>query len=350
MTTDRPLPADPAAGLAAVARAIARGASPDVGLDAIIEQAAADRGADAAVLAAVDDDRTRLHHLRSLGLGPDAIAAVEPTTADLADPLVIAAVERRPVVSPAAGEPVAAGALALGAGLARVEARPLVVGRGGIDHTVGVLLLGWRPGSIPAGGSPGVLDALVDLAAVAVDRLRQAATLAERSEWLERLAHVDPLTGLANRRTFDRVLELEIARASRLGSEVSVAVFDVDAFRATNEAGGTGAGDDVLRAVAAVLAESVRLVDTVARIGGDEFVVIAPGAGGVAVAGRIIAGLAAGQVAGRPVSVSAGVARFPADATSGEELLGRALVALDAARAGGHGSLVEASSAAANAG
>jgi diguanylate cyclase (GGDEF)-like protein len=224
-----------------------------------------------------------------------------------------------------------------------VEARPLVIGRGGIDHVVGVILLGWRPDSASSDGTPGLLDALVDLAAVALDREHQAASQVERSEWLERLAHLDPLTGLANRRTFDRVLELEIARASRQRSEVSVAVFDVDAFREMNAAEGAGVGDDVLRAVAAVLAESVRLVDTVARIGGDEFVVVAPGAGGAVVAGRVIAALSAtDQVAGRPVSVSAGVARFPADGTTAAELLSQALVALDAARAAGRASLVEA--------
>ena len=351
MTTDRALPADPAARLAAAARAIAGGPEPDAGLDTILGLAIADRAADVAVLASLDDDRTRLHYLRGLGVHPDDIAAIEGTGADPADPLTVASGERRPVASPAPGEPAPAGALALRLGLARVEARPLVVGRGGIDHAVGVILLGWRPGTAASDGTPGFLDALVDLAAVALDRTRQAASQVERSEWFERLAHLDPLTGLANRRTLDRMLELEIARASRQGSDVSVAVFDVDAFRETNEAGGATAGDDVLRAVAAVLAESVRLVDTVARIGGDEFVVVAPGAGGVTVANRVIAGLTSlDQVAGQPVSVSAGVARFPVDGTTGGELLERALLALDGARAAGRGSVAEASPAAASTG
>ena len=112
-----------------------------------------------------------------------------------------------------------------------------------------------------------------------VDRARLASTASERSEWFERMAHTDPLTGLANERTVGRILELELARAGRQGSEVSLAMFDVDDFRATNEQGGHVAGDEVLRQVAAVLAESVRLVDTVGRIGGDEFVLVAPGVG-----------------------------------------------------------------------
>ena len=94
---------------------------------------------------------------------------------------------------------------------------------------------------------------------MAIDRGRLASLVAERSDWYERVAHTDPLTGLANQRTFARVLELELARASRQGSEVSLAIFDVDDFAATNEAAGREAGDDVLRAVASVLAETVRL-------------------------------------------------------------------------------------------
>ena len=123
-------------------------------------------------------------------------------------------------------------------------------------------------------------------------------------------------------------------------------MFDVDAFRATNDAVGHAAGDDILRAVAAVLAEQVRLVDTVARIGGDEFVVIAPGSGGLAVADRVIRAVQAlPAVDGRPVSVSAGVARFPLDGSSADELFARALDALELARAGGRGAVASAPAA-----
>ena len=164
---------------------------------------------------------------------------------------------------------------------------------------VGVVALGWRAGEPGRDGAAGVLDALVDLAAVAVDRAAATAGAVEQEDWQERLAHLDPLTGLANRRTLDRVLELEIARAGRQQSDISVAVFDVDGFRAVNERAGATAGDAVLRAVAAVLADQVRLVDTVARIGGDEFVVVAPGSGGVVVADRILRALdALGPVEG----------------------------------------------------
>ena len=166
------------------------------------------------------------------------------------------------------------------------------------------------------------LAALAGLATLAVDRARLASTAAERSEWFERMAHNDPLTGLANERTVGRILELELARAGRQGGEVSLAMFDIDDFQATNREGGFAAGDDVLRRVAAVLAESVRLVDTVGRIGGDEFVLIAPGSAGLTVAQRVLDGIAAlPAVAGQTVSVSAGVATFPADGTDSETLI-----------------------------
>jgi diguanylate cyclase (GGDEF)-like protein len=93
--------------------------------------------------------------------------------------------------------------------------------------------------------------------------------------------------------------------------------------------------------VAAVLAESVRLVDTVGRIGGDEFVLIAPGSAGLTVARRVIEGIVSlPAVAGRPVTVSAGVARFPADGTDAETLLEAAATALAQARADGRGQAV----------
>jgi diguanylate cyclase (GGDEF)-like protein len=180
------------------------------------------------------------------------------------------------------------------------------------------------------------LTALAALAAVAVDRDRLASTAAERSEWFERMAHTDPLTGLANERTVGRILELELARAGRQGSEVSFAMFDVDDFQATNREGGNEAGDDVLRRVAAVLAESVRLVDTVGRIGGDEFVLVAPGSAGMTVAQRVLDGIAAlPAVAGRPITVSAGVARFPVDGTDAASLISAAKGGLARARAEG---------------
>jgi diguanylate cyclase (GGDEF)-like protein len=115
-------------------------------------------------------------------------------------------------------------------------------------------------------------------------------------------------------------------------------MFDVDDFQATNLSGGHEAGDAVLRRVAAVLAESVRLVDTVGRIGGDEFVLVAPGSAGITVAHRVLEGITAlPAIAGRPITVSAGVARFPADGADADSLIAAATEALARARENGRG-------------
>ncbi len=97
----------------------------------------------------------------------------------------------------------------------------------------------------------------------------------------------------------------------------------------------------MLRQVAAVLADTVRLVDTVARTGGDEFVVVAPGSAGVTVARRVLDGIAGLEsIEGHPVSVSAGIARFPQDGSDGESLLAAARAAL--ATTAGNASIAEA--------
>jgi diguanylate cyclase (GGDEF)-like protein len=336
-------PADPGLLLATAARAVARGADLDATLDTLLAISLADRGAAAAVAATVGDDGI-VRALRVAGaatLPADEIVGLPLDGGPTADPLADAIVGRRAVAATMIGE-TWPGPFAAHNRLERILALPLVVGDAGIERVVGVVALGWHAGEPGRPGAAGVLDALVDLAAVAVARAAATAGAVEQEEWQERLAHLDPLTGLANRRTLDRVLELEIARAGRQHSDISVAVFDVDGFRALNEREGAAAGDAVLRAVAAVLADQVRVVDTVARIGGDEFAVVAPGSGGVVVADRILRALEAlGTVRGSAVTVSAGVARFPADGTSADELLASALGALEGARASGRGAIAE---------
>jgi diguanylate cyclase (GGDEF)-like protein len=210
------------------------------------------------------------------------------------------------------------------------------VTRDGVDVPVGVVTLAWPAGHEARPLDRGSATAIADLLAVAVDRVRLASLVAERAEWLERMANTDPLTGLANARAFGRVLELEVARAARQSSELSVAAFDVDRFADLNAEAGRSTGDDVLRTVASVLAESVRLVDTVARLGGDEFAVVAPGAGGPSVAQRVLEGVRSlPPIEGTKVTISAGVARFPRDGASADELLAAATDALHRAKATG---------------
>lgn len=325
----------PLTALVASAAALARGANLDSRLAAIVDAAIRATGGVSGVVAAQDPDRPTLEIVTALGVDPAAVASLQAAIADTGHPIARAAAERlatwdRPDE---------------GTGLVHADL-PLVTAREGIEQPVGVLSIARPAGSGLSDDARAVLAATADLVAVAVDHARLASGVVERAEWFERMAHSDPLTGLANARTLHRVLELEIARASRQGSEVSVAVFDVDDFSATNEAGGTPVGDTMLREVAAVLAESVRLVDTVARWGGDEFVLVAPGSAGLTVARRVQEGIARlPEVEGHRISVSVGIARFPADGTDSETLLDAAEAATARAKAEGRGTISEAASA-----
>lgn len=101
-------------------------------------------------------------------------------------------------------------------------------------------------------------------------------------ETLERLAYQtehDSLTGVANRRAFDRILGIEMERARRAKSPLSLAIFDLDDFKSVNDLYGHSKGDEVLRAFAGLLKASTRPYDLAARYGGEEFALIMPGSG-----------------------------------------------------------------------
>jgi diguanylate cyclase (GGDEF)-like protein len=308
--------------LAQAATALAAGDDLDTSVGQLLEIAAGAVGSPFAAVTLQDPDRAELQVAVTFGAGTEGRTDLERAVASPDSPVATTAADR---------------VARMGDGFIHL---PLVVGRGGIDQLAGVLSLARESEVEPDDDERTTLAAFAALVSVAIDRARVGSMVAERSEWFERMAHTDPLTGLANERTFARILELELARAGRQGGEVSLAVFDVDDLTALNDAAGPGAGDDVLRSVAAVLAESVRLVDTVARIGGDEFVLVAPGSAGMTVAQRVLDGIAALPAAGgRKISVSAGVARFPTDGATAEDLRAAAETALVAARATGRGTL-----------
>jgi diguanylate cyclase (GGDEF)-like protein len=334
MVTDAGTAQDPLSLFARAADALAGTTDVDDGVEQLMGLAADRLGAEVAIAYLQDPDRTELTLGIALGLDQEERAVLEQGLGQVDDPVALTSLDRAARDFTGTGP---SGGLAA-AGLAAAALRPLVVARGGIELPVGVLVVGWRSPRTLTDDEQVLLGAVADLTAVAIDRARLASMILERSEWFERLAHTDPLTGLANQRTFARILELELARAGRQGSEISLAVFDVDGLGAINERLGHATGDDVLRSVASVLAESVRLVDTVARQGGDEFVLVAPGAAGPTVAQRVLTGVAAlPPVGDQPVSLSAGVARFPADGASADELIAAAQGALAKARAEGPG-------------
>ena len=162
-----------------------------------------------------------------------------------------------------------------------------------------------------------------------VERFCSHAALALRNaslvDQLRDMAATDGLTSVANRRTFEAALEVEITRAARSGSSVSLVLLDIDHFKALNDTQGHQAGDEVLRAVARVLKEQSRAFDTPARYGGEEFAVIMPGCD-VADAERSAERFrhAVGRIDGAQVTVSTGVATFPIHATDADSLVERA--------------------------
>jgi diguanylate cyclase (GGDEF)-like protein len=316
-SADRP---DPLDALAAGVAAVVRGSDLDEGIGALLGAVVAAVGATSATVSLQDPDRPDPELALTIGLDEAAQRAAVSAAGDPAHPLTTAARDR---IEASAGSTVA---------------YPLIAARNGIDEALGAIALSFPEGTSLTDADVTLLRLVADITALAVDRGRLASTVAERSEWFERLAHTDPLTGLANLRTVSRVLELEIARAARQGSEVAVAIFDLDDFAATNEAAGRDAGDDVLRSVASILAGSVRLVDTVGRSGADEFLLVAPGPAGATVARRVVDGVAEmPPVGGRPITIAVGLARFPSDGTDAETVLAAAQDALARSRPSGPG-------------
>jgi diguanylate cyclase (GGDEF)-like protein len=152
-------------------------------------------------------------------------------------------------------------------------------------------------------------------------------------------ARRDALTGLLNRRGFEERLEVELARATRVGRPVALILCDVDHFKTVNDQLGHPAGDAVLLRVAGVLEGIGRRSDTVARLGGEEFVFIVPDADAdlaFALAERARVALAR-TFADEPVPLTAsfGAVSFPADGTSSDTLLETADRALYVAKNSG---------------
>jgi diguanylate cyclase (GGDEF)-like protein/PAS domain S-box-containing protein len=160
----------------------------------------------------------------------------------------------------------------------------------------------------------------------------------ELEERLRKLATTDELTGAFNRRHFFELGQAELERGERYGRVTSLAMLDIDHFKRINDERGHAAGDAALRELVAVLHDEVRGVDVIARVGGEEFVLLFPETGLTAAAAtaerlrRTVAQRCA--AGGRPLTVSIGVAqRRPAESLG--DLLKRADEGLYRAKAGG---------------
>jgi diguanylate cyclase (GGDEF)-like protein len=150
-------------------------------------------------------------------------------------------------------------------------------------------------------------------------------------EQLEREAAEDPLTGLANKRSFELAYAAELNRARRDGGAVAIVTLDIDHFKLINDRYHHSFGDQVLIAVADAVRGAVRDYDTVARVGGDEFVVLLPGTSAEdaeIVAERARALISEIELPEGRLSCSAGVAAVSGDAIPGREILDAADAAL----------------------
>ncbi len=173
-------------------------------------------------------------------------------------------------------------------------------------------------------GRPAVIGTLLDV----TDRKRSEARIVEQ-------AYNDPLTKLPNRFRFLERLEMELAQARRHHRRLAIVYLDVDRFKFINDTRGHTAGDNLLQLLALRLKRRLRSVDTIARVGGDEFVILMPDTRGSlemsAVAHKLLTVIARPfEMEGQNLTVTAslGIASFPEDGDESETLLRNADAAM----------------------
>lgn len=250
-----------------------------------------------------------------------------------------------------------AGALFLG--LNRVVIRPVRV----LQHSVRRMTEGHLSTRVPplVGREMGELSDTVNRMAASLQAEREnlERTVADRTKELqdanarlERMAVTDGLTGLFNHRRFQEALHSELLRCARHKRPLAVLMLDVDFFKKVNDSMGHPAGDELLRRLAEVLSADLRQTDMVSRYGGEEFAALLPEttkAEALQVAERMreaVEGkLNEGNAWTQRITVSVGVATFPEDGKTAEEVLEAADQALYVAKRQGRNRVVGARAA-----
>jgi len=316
--------------LSVIQRSIAHRAELDEIFRAITTGLASLLGDEIAIIRMIDTDNPAEHVMvASHGLPPDAVATLRRLPLTLGPSGRAMRDDDLVVIEDFAQEPpeMLAGARAMG--VTAAMAAPVHEG----DLIVGSLIVASRDAArVYSASEREVLLAFAEHASLA---LADAKALEGREQ-----AFHDPLTKLPNRTLFGERVEIAAARLQP-GEQMAVLFIDLDRFKTVNDTLGHGTGDELLASVANAVAGCIRVGDILCRLGGDEFIVLAPdanAAGGAEVAERIrqvVETVADRVIPGGGVSSSLGVASMPEHALHPSDLMLHADEALYSAKAAG---------------
>ena len=199
-------------------------------------------------------------------------------------------------------------------------------------RVIGSLIIASRQPDVYGSKETGFLKQVATQIAMPIENSRLYAEMREQ-------ARVDDLTGLFNRRSLDEVIVSEIGRQNRYGGVFSLIILDLDSFKVFNDKNGHLAGDDVLRKIGNAIKNSIRSADQAFRYGGDEFAIVLPTTGADAallvaerIREQIDSQLAEGEI---PVTASLGLATWPVNGTTANDIVAAADTALYVAKQNG---------------